>query len=101
MVNQYFQEKYFTDKSKTLLEQFRPFSSIKNQDKSDANKSNVFFGVLGDFKYLLFGTFVLFNLANFGNILYTYNKDKTRIEDMGRVVEGKGIIAKLTPLNPS
>ena len=99
MVDQYFQEKYFSDKNKSLTEQFKPFSTIKNTDST--KNPNAVLGVLYDFKFLILGTFVLFNLASFGSVLYTFNKEKARIDDMNKVREGKGVIAKLTPFNPT
>ena len=98
----YFKGKYFgqSNRSDNSTAQFQTFGELSHTLPKSLENSSVISKIVYDFRFLMAGGFLALSIATFVGVLYETNKEKKKIKKMNTFREGKGIIMKLTPLNP-
>ena len=104
-MDKYFANKYFGGQDRVTQssheEILKSFGEHEKTSPSSLTNKGLFANVLYDFRYILLGGFLVFSISSVGAVIYEKNKEKKRIDKQEVMKEGKGVIIKLLPLNPT
>lgn len=98
--------KYFSEKCRSKEEGnsdtvFRPYSTVMGGKNPAVEQKGGVFDLLYDFRYPIIFGFAALNFWIFAELVYEANRDKNRVKRLEIFSEGKGIVTRLTPLNPT